>query len=424
MRFTQAAAVLMILLSVVFAQEVVDRILAVVDDTIILESEVLQFAQSLAFQNKADPMKFIQDPELKARILGELIDQKVLLAQAEQDTNIFVEDREVKRELNNRIEQVINQVGSTEELEKMYNMSIREIRREFEESIREGLMVEKFKQRKMSGAKVSRKEIEEFYEKFKTELSDRPATINLAHIVIKVSPEETAAERAESLVDSLHKILMDGAEFEELAEKFSQDPGTAKRGGLLNWASRGTFVPEFEEVAFSLEVGETSEPVNTRFGYHIIRLNDRTGERINVSHILIKLMPSDEDRKRTETLADSIYKQLQSGADFGEMAKLYSADDETKDEDGVIGDFSENELIPLYAKAIKDLKAGEITPPIKSDLGMQILKLVSRTKAREITLKDDWKTISEMALNKKREELYLGMIEKLKKDVYIEMKGN
>ncbi len=192
MRITLTFAVLIMLFSVVFAQEVVDRVLAVVDDDIILESEVLQFAQSFALQNRVDPMKYIQDPKIKSQILNELIDQKVLLSRAKEDTNIFVEDREVKRELDNRLDQIIDQVGSPEELEKLYDMPIREIKRDFEKSIREGLLIEKLKQRKMSGTKVSRMEIEDFYQQYKKELSDRPETLTLAHILIKVSPEESA----------------------------------------------------------------------------------------------------------------------------------------------------------------------------------------------------------------------------------------
>ena len=424
MRITLTFAVLIMLFSVVFAQEVVDRVLAVVDDDIILESEVLQFAQSFALQNRVDPMKYIQDPKIKSQILNELIDQKVLLSRAKEDTNIFVEDREVKRELDNRLDQIIDQVGSPEELEKLYDMPIREIKRDFEKSIREGLLIEKLKQRKMSGTKVSRMEIEDFYQQYKKELSDRPETITLAHILIKVSPEESAKVRAESLIDSLYNLLMNGADFEELAKNYSQDPGTAKRGGLLGWASRGDYVPEFEEVAFSLNEGEISKPLISRFGYHIIRLNQRTGEKISASHILIKLTPSDEDRKRSVTLADSIYNLLIGGADFGEIAKEYSTDDETKDEGGVIGSFSKAELIPLYSKAIENLQAGEFTEPLKSDLGIQIVKLMDIQKARSLTLEHDWETISKMTLNKKKEDLYVKWVDKLKKDVYIEMKVN
>ena len=424
MRVTLIFAVFIVISSVVLAQEVVDRVLAVVDDDIILESEVLQFAQSLALQNRVDPMKYIQDDKIKSQILNELIDQKVLLSRAREDTNIVVEDREVKRELDTRLEQIINQVGSPEELEKLYDMPLREIKRDFEKSIREGLFIDKFKQRKMSGTKVSRLEIEDFYHEHKKELSDRPETVTLAHILIKVSPEVSAKDRAESLIDSLNNLLTNGANFEELAEKYSQDTGTAKRGGLLGWATRGDYVPEFEEVVFSLKEGEISKPLKSRFGYHIIRLNQRTGEKISASHILIKLTPSDEDRKRSITLADFLYQLLVGGADFGEIAREFSADEETKDEGGVIGSFSKTELIPLYLKAIENLKPGEFTEPLKSDLGVQIVKLVDSQKARALTLEDDWETISKLTLNQKKENLYMDWVEKLKKNVYIEMKVN
>lgn len=416
-------SILCLVLNGAIAQEVVDRILAVVDDEIILESEVLQFAQSLALQDRQDPMKYFQNPEIKSQILTELIDQKVLLAWAEEDTAIVVEDREIKRELESRLNILIEQVGSEQELEKLYGMSMHEIRRDFESSIRDGLLVEKLKQKKLTGLKVSRSEVEDFYEQHEKQLSDRPETIKLAHILLKIAPSPEAESRARELSDSLYAVLLAGGEFEELASDFSQDQGTAKRGGLLGWSVRGDFVPEFEEAAFSLEPGEFSPPVKSRFGFHIIRLNERQGEKISASHILIKLTPTPEDRERTLTLADSLYELLKGGADFAEIAGQYSEDEDSRDEGGQIGDFSMQELIPLYAKVVKKLEPGEITEPMKSDLGVQILKLMDRHKQRPLTLENDWESISQMTLNMKREVEFLEWMKKLKEDVYIEFKG-
>ena len=135
------AVVILILFTVVGlspGQEMVDRILAIVDDDIIMESEILQYAQSIALQNRSDPAKYMQDPKIKSQILQELIDQKVMLTWAQEDTEIVVEDREVKRELDTRLENLVKQVGSEEELEKLYGKPMREIRRDFEQSIRGG----------------------------------------------------------------------------------------------------------------------------------------------------------------------------------------------------------------------------------------------------------------------------------------------
>jgi len=400
-------------------QETVDRIIAVVEENIILESEVLQYAQSLALQNRADPMKYIQDEEIRRQILKQLIDQQVLLASAKDDTTIIVEEREVKREMEHRLALMVEEAGSEADLEKMYGKPMREIKREFEKTIREGLMVDKLRQKKIMGVKVSRGEIEDFYRQNKDKLMSRPETVELSHILLKIEPSQASEEQAKALIDSLKWILDGGADFAEAAVKYSQDAGSAKRGGKLGWTKRGDFVPEFEEAAFALDTGQVSNPVKTRFGWHIVKLNERQGEKINTSHILIKLEPTKEDKQRALVLSDSLYGLLQGGAEFGELARRYSQDETTAADGGALGSFKLTELIPVFAEKIKDLAAGQYTAPFESPMGVQILQVVARQKPRELSLETDWERISQMALNYKQEKVYNEWVDSIKKEVYV-----
>ena len=406
----------------VYGQETVDRIIVVVDDNIILESEVLQFAQSLAIQNRVDPLKYIQNEEIRAQILAQLIEQQVLLAKAKEDTNVFVEDREIKREMDSRLEMMIGEVGSEAELEKVYGKPMRDIKREFEKTIYEGIMVDKLRQSKIMGIKVSRAEIEEFYEENKDRISTNPETIGLSHILLNIEPSVDAESQAKALIDSLKQVVQNGSDFAELAEQFSQDPGSGKRGGKLGWTKRGDFVPAFEEAAFNLKAGQISDPVKTQFGYHIVLLNERQGEKINTSHILIKLEPTENDRLRVLALADSIYSLLQSGSDFGEMAKEFSQDKTTSPDGGALGTFTLSEMIPVFVEQIKDLEPGQYTAPFESVMGVQLLKVTDRQKPRELTLGEDWNRISQMAINFKQEKEYIDWVESIKKDVYIDIR--
>jgi peptidyl-prolyl cis-trans isomerase SurA len=247
--------------------------------------------------------------------------------------------------------------------------------------------------------------------------------VDLAHILLKIKPSPDADARAKSLIDSLYQAISQGADFARTAELFSQDPGSAKRGGALGWAKRGDFVPEFESVAFNLEAGKFSEPIKSRFGYHLILLNDRQGEKINLSHILVKLTPSNDDRQRTLSLADSLFTLLLNGADFAQLAQQYSDDEESRAEGGHIGTFAVKDLIPLYAKAIEGLPPGTFTQPLKSDLGMQIVKVIDRTKERPLTLENDWEAIAQITLNQKKEKVYRQWVDELIKDVYVDIKG-
>ncbi|NQS98469.1 MAG: peptidylprolyl isomerase [candidate division Zixibacteria bacterium] len=403
-------------------QETVDRIIAVVDDEIILESEVMQYAQSLALQNRVDPVKYLQNDEIKAQILQELVDQKVLLAMAEEDTLIVVEDRELKQELESRVEMLVKEAGSEEELERLYGMPMRDIRRDFERNVRESLMVDRLRQRKLSGVKVSRAEVEDFYRSNKEQLDNRPETVELAHILLKVEPAEAAGARALALIDSVYEEVLGGADFEMTAKQLSQDLGTAKRGGLLGWTKRGDFVPEFEEAAFKLEINEISPPIRTKFGYHIIRLNERQGEKVKTSHILIRLEATEADKGRVMALADSLFTLLQGEADFGELAAAFSQDEQTASEGGNLGTFMVREMTPIYASKIKELEEGEITEPFESAMGIQILKALKRQKPRALTLDSDWEQISRMALNWEQEKVYIEWVNSLKEEVYIEIR--
>jgi len=406
----------------VMGQETVDRIIVVVDDNIILESEVLQFAQSLAIQNRVDPIRYIQNEEIRSQILNQLIDQKVLLSKAKEDTNIFVEDREVKREMDNRLEMMMSEVGSEAELEKIYGKPLRDIKREFEKTIYEGLMVDKLRQSKIMGIRVSRAEIEEFYGKNADRMSSNPESVDLSHILLNIEPSTDAESGAKGLIDSLKQAVLSGSDFSELAQQFSQDPGSGKKGGKLGWTKRGDFVPAFEEAAFNLETGQVSETIETQFGYHIIKLNDRQGEKINTSHILIKLEPTENDRIRVLALADSIYSLLEAGSIYETLAQQFSQDETTAPEGGALGTFSPSEMIPIFADQIKDLEAGEYTRPFESVMGVQILKVTGRQKPRELSLEDDWNRISQMTLSQKQENVYVEWVESIKKEVYIDVR--
>ncbi|MBL7191336.1 peptidylprolyl isomerase [bacterium] len=413
--------ILLLSFATVFSQEVLDRIIAVVDDQIILESEVLQYAQNMALQQGMNPMQLLENEQAKSEILNGLIDHKVMLYRAKQDTNIIVENREVKRELENRLKMMVEEVGSEEKLAEVFGMSVREMKREFEEDVRENLMIEKLRQSRLMSLKVNREEVEQFYKEHKKQFSDRPEIVEIAHILLEIAPSPSAEDSAVTLINDLYNRIKSGASFEELARNYSQD-ASSKKGGNLGWNKRGDFVPEFEETAFALTPGEVSPPIRSRFGYHLVKLNERQGEKINVSHILIRLTPTSADEKRVESLADSLYTLLQEGADFGKLAELYSDDEESKNEAGNLGRFQLDNMIPLYAEKVAKLESDGFTKPFKSQMGYQILKLIEREKPRPITLENDWERIYEMALNQKREIVYLDYVDKLKKDIYIEIR--
>ena len=274
---------------VVFGQETADKIVAIVDDEIIMKSELDYQVNIIAIQTNANPA----DPALRKKVLNDMITQKLLYAQAELDS-IVVSDEEVEQQLDYQMNYFIQQYGSRERVEQTYGMSIDRIKREFRDETRKQMMGERLKQQKFGNVNVTRREVEEFYENYKDSLGLIPEKFELAHIFINPKATSKVKIEAYNLAKTLLDSIKNGADFAALAKEYSDDPGSASKGGDLGTVKRGVFYPEFEAAAFALAPGQLSDVVESPVGYHIIELIDRKGESIHTRHILIKIKADDE----------------------------------------------------------------------------------------------------------------------------------
>lgn len=403
------------------AQEVLDQIVAVVGDQIILQSELLQYTYQLAFQMNIDarqqPEKFNQ---LRQGALESLIAQKVLLTKAKEDS-ITVDPRQVDQVLDERIKAMVTQLGSEEKVEEYFGQPVRKVRRSLRDGIEEGLLVRTLQQRKVHEIKVSRREVEEFYNTMKDSLPGIKASVHLSHILLSIVAGNDATQAARAKIDSLLIRARSGEDFAALAQTYSEDPGSAQRGGELGFIERGDFVPEFEEAAFALQPGEISDVVHTQFGFHIIQLIDRRGEKVNVRHILIRLTTTAEDEKKSEDFARQLREDILTGKiSFEEAAKKYSTDQTSREKGGDLGWFELDQLqVQAFREAARTLQSGEISPPLKTQFGYHLVRLDERREPRQYTLPDDWHQIQEMALNYKAEQELQKWLDSLKKQMYI-----
>ena len=407
------------------SQEVLDRIVAIVGDHIILQSEVLQYSFSMAAQMGLDLQK---DPakaeQLRQQTLENLIIQKVMLEKARQDS-VEVSDKQVDAFLEQQIEQMIQQIGSKEKLEQYFGMTLREIRREFRKDVEERLLVEALQERKAREIQITRREVEEFYETYRDSLPELKASVKIRHILRPIEASTSAEEVARRKIQEIKRRLENGESFEELARQYSQDPGSASRGGDLGMLERGDLVREFEEVAFALQPGEISDIVKTRFGFHIIKLEEKIGEKIHPKHILIRLDSSEEDERYTLQKIKLIKAKIESGElTFEEAAAKFSKDEQTASKGGDLGWFEIDQFqIPAFKEAIEGLKVGEISEPIKTRFGYHIIRLDARRPARKLNIKDDWEQIENWALGIKRQRELQQWMAELKKEFYIEVKS-
>lgn len=408
-----------------YSQEELDKIVAVVDDNIILKSELQQFAYSFAMQNKIDPLKE-QDKfnAILQKTLDDMIIQKVLLVKAKEDS-VEVSEKQINSVLENQINDMITQLGSEEKVEEYFGSSLRQIRREFREEVEERLLVQKLRETKSYETKISRREVELFFSTFRDSLPQLKEAVKISHILVKVEPSAEAVVAATKIAEEVLTRIEKGEDFGELAKQFSDDPGSAVRGGNLGLVQRGEFVKEFEEVAFNLEPGEISGIVQSQFGLHIIQLIKKLGEKINTRHILIGLKPTAEDEKRTAMILNDLRKQLVSKElTFEEAVEKYSKDETSKDKVGDLGWFEMEEFrIPAFKTAIVGLEPGEISDPTKTKFGLHLVRLDEKREKRSLDLKDDWEQIENWALERKRGKEFESYIALVKKEVYIELKG-
>lgn len=416
---------LLVLLAGLRAQDVLDRIVAVVDDKIILLSELSQYTYSLAIQLGIDPQS---EPDkvdkLRQETLKNLITQKVLLVRANEDS-IIVNEKQVESVLEEQIKQMTAQLGSEKKVEEYFGLSLRRVRREFRDEVRERLLVETLQNKKFNETQITRRQVEGFYKAHRDSLPELKESVKISHILFQAEPSEEAVIAAREKAEELLRRLNKGEDFAELAREYSEDPGSASKGGSLGPMERGDLVKEFEEVAYLLEPGEMSDIVRTRFGFHIIQLTDKRGEKVYPRHILIKLDPTLEDEKNTMEKLKRLKEQILSEEiTFEEAAKKYSRDESSSSKGGDLGWFQIDQFqVEAFKKAILGLKEGQISDLIKTKFGNHIIKVDKRRPARKLNIASDWEQIELWALNLKRQKEFEKWVEEIKKDVYIEVKN-
>lgn len=405
------------------AQTTLDKVVAVVDREIITLSDLNFTVQQLALQNRMDP----NSKELQERVLDGMINDKLILAQAIEDS-IVVSEEEVSERLDQQIQRIMQQVGGQEEIEKIYGMTVGRMKRDynFREMIRKQLLVQKIQQQKQAALTISRREVEEFFQTFKDSIPNVPKEFELSHIYIEPKPDSSVLNsiyhKALAIADSIKK----GGDFADFAKRYSSD-GSAANGGDLGFARRGSFVKEFEEAAFTLQPNEISKPVRTQFGYHLIQMLERRGDAVRTRHILFPIQLSEANDDTAIAKLNQIRAKALAGENFGLLARKFSEDADTKDVGGDLGRIAIDQLVGAnYEDFVKNAKPGDISEPMRISMqnkyGFHIILVRSITPEHPINLKDDYKRLEQLALQFKLANNYQAWVEELRKTMYWEKK--
>ncbi|MCF8229084.1 MAG: peptidylprolyl isomerase [Bacteroidales bacterium] len=415
-------------LSTLIAQEeIVDEISAIVGNNIILKSEI----EAQYFQYRMQEGIKGSETTVKCSMMEDFLYQKLLLNQAEVDS-IEVSDSEVELSMDQRLRYFISQFGSEEKLEEFYDKSILEIKEEMRELVREQMMVEEVQRNITTDVSITPSEVRSFYRKLPEDsIPYINAQVEVAQIV-KYPP--VSIEQKLLIKEKLKNIrerIISGESFKALAILYSEDPGSAKKGGELGFHGRGELYPEFEAVAFKLKKGEVSEILETKAGFHIIELLERRGDYVNVRHILLRVKPTPQDLVDAKNYLDSIADLIEKDSiTFVSAVQKYS-DDPNKNNAGMIINpatgatkWDAEELDPQMFFVIDKLEVGEISKPVlyENEEGKQayrILRLETRTKPHRANMREDYNALQEWALNRKKQNEIDRWIKEKIYDAYI-----
>lgn len=392
---------------------VLDEVVAVVGKNIILQSDIETQYMQYRMQGYIEG----SSSTIKCDILKDLVFQKLLLNQADIDS-IVVSPVTVEQELDRRFRYYISQFGSQEKLEEYYHKPVAQFKDEMREIIGDQLVQNDMQAEITKNVTITPKEIKAFYKEFP---KDSLPLINTAYEVAEIvkKPPVTSAEvlAVKEKLLNLRTRILKGESFATLAILYSEDPGSAKKGGELGMYGRGELYPEFEDVAYGLKEGEISGIVETEAGYHIIQMIEKKGDFINVRHILLRPKISPIELQKASDFLDSIQAQIVSGAiTFEEAAKQFS-DNKNRINGGTIINntngnamFQADELDPKVFYVIDKLNVGEVSKAVSfttedNKEAFRLLKLVKKVAPHKANMDQDYDVIQKAALNKKKQDV-------------------
>ena len=413
---------------------VLDEIVAVVGDQILLRSEVDAMVANALRQQSG----LAYSEEFWMGALDQMISQQVMAIIAKRDTTIIVTDDQVTQALESRIDQMIRQVGGQARLEEIYGKSLVRIRTELREDFRNQLLAEQVQQRKMQAIRITPSEVQAWFHQFPADsLPTLPDIVRLSHIVGFPEVTQQAKQDAHDIISTIRdSILASDVTLEEMARQFSDDPGTASAGGRIESTDLSDLVPEFAAVASRIPVSEVSQIFESPFGYHILRVNERRGETVDLNHILIKIDDSRIDPAETvdflAAIRDSI---VVHESPFELMAKRHSEEERSAQLGGRVIDpqTGERDLIleslgPLWRRVLDTLEVGEVSMPAQVELendrqAYHIVLMQRRMPEHRVSLTTDYERIEQYALQDKRQREMERWLSQLREDVYIDLRG-
>ncbi len=403
-------------------EELVDRVVAVVGDTALLLSDVQEEVAQMRAAGRPVPADAAGQAAMVRQIVQTRVNDLVAL-QAAKLAGVTVGDDEVERTVDQEIREIRGRFPSEVEFNAALaqsGLTQAEFRANRLEQTRSRMMVARFISQRVGSAVrpvVTDAEIQAAFEAQRAQLGTRPATVSFEQVIVEPVASDSAKAAARREAEQVVEEIRKGGDFEVLARRFSDDPGSKERGGDLGWFKQGQMVRPFEQVAFAMRPGDVSGIVETQFGFHIIKLEKaRAGER-QARHILIRPEVTDADRVHSRERADSVLAAARAGGDMNALAERFN----TPADQRIAEDVPLDRLPPAYAPVMQDAAAGSILGPVQVEggtngVGWVVLKVNGRRPAGEYTLEEFREQVRESVQQQKIQQQVL---EELLRSTYV-----
>lgn len=403
-----------------------DRIAAVVNNSVILLSEVQEQTFFYASQQGISLSDSVGLAAARNEVLQRLIDEKVIVDEARK-RGMTVSPEDVDTAVDGVIQDMIKGTGSEqafrEQLERE-NLTEEELRELYRPRLEAQILASRLVRREVNtDAEVTDADIETYYNENQDKFPERPETVRLSHIYVSVLPDSASYLYARATAERVRQRVLVGESFEKLAAELSADP-SARKGGDLGYFKRGQLDPRFEAAVFSTEPGQITQVVQTRFGFHVIKVTDLRGDdEARASHILIPVAPMAEAVERAKAKIESLKVAIDGGASFEEVAATGSEDLETREDGGDLGYYAVEDLTPDVRKVISAMSPGDISDVTEAPDGYHIFHLTEHRPKGRFTLEETKEDIRELIRRERLEEGYSKWIDGLRSEAYIDIKG-
>lgn len=410
--------------------ELIGQIVAVVGDSIItnfdMDEELIRYQ---ADNRQPLPPEGPERDKLRKQLLDNMINQLVLLQEAQRDTSIHIQDQDVNSQVDGILANYRRAYGGDigfQQALRQSDMTLAKFRDDLLSRTRSQILLRDYMQKVMRDRKpppVTEREMRDYFEANKAQWGERPATVSFAQVVIPVMPSDTADSTAVRTIREIMAKVKQKVDFAQLAREYSQDPGTRDRGGDLGWFSAGKMLPGFDHAVFSMLPGEVRGPVRTSYGYHVIKLLKVRGGERQASHILIRPTITDEDVNRARALADTVVMDMKNGANVDSLAKKYG----DPEEDVHVGPLLADSIPDPYGAQLSGAKVGTVVGPLPLMVGNQpqkfmVARVTETLPAGEYTL-DDPRLRTRLQQQIAQDKLANEIIDELRQKTYIAIRS-